>query len=298
MAARHFAQNVPQIDEEEQDSLPQQETESGRGKHFRTAVVEEAPDTIEQPAAIPSVPEPQPASEPQPVPMTVPEPASVPTLEPQLVPVLQSAPVPVVHAEAPTDSNSDARAYIDQILLELEASFAKPAPEPEPEPEPVVVPEPEVTPVPELVSAPGSMQIPMIESDDNTGAAVSYERATFWGSAQEPVQESVQDAGALKVEKTADLSAARDSDDNELESTAVLDHEAIRQAVEEQEEDDIHEEHVAPRRHERIEVDSGFYVPPNNTRSDTSNELATRKPRLSFFAKIGEFIARLFHIDD
>lgn len=269
MAARHFAQNIPQIDDEPSELSQDLGPVQTHGRHFKAPAVEQQSSSAAAPAVV-----------------------SAGTAS-------AVAPTAVAPAAGDTETDDWARAYIDQLMREL----AVPEPEPEPEPEPLIASVPEAPVVPEVPSlsvkdaASDSEQesvsgprIPLVErADDSPG---------FWQqSAPAPVTESVADPEIQEEFDLLDKESPEESGD-ELESTAVLDHDAIRRAVEEQEEEDEHTEHVNTHRHERIEVGSGFYVPPNNSKSETSAELATRKPRLGFFAAIGEFIARLFHMDD
>lgn len=280
VAARHFAKDVPSMEQDDLEPVQEDELVSLQGRHFRLPVIEES----SEPMITESIPE------------LVPEPVPVPALEPE--PVQMPVSIPVVSSPAdtaqvvssPSDTDDQIHDYIDQILRELEASQAKPEPEPEPVSESELRPVPERVDAPELEqSAPQMPSVPQISDDSAHG-----DSARFWDSPNVELDSQQTD----QVEKTADLSAAKESSESELESTAVLDHDAIRRAAEAQEEDDAEDEYVVPHRRERIEVGSGFYVPPNNSMSETGTELATRKPRLSFFARIGEFIARLFHIDD
>ena len=94
-----------------------------------------------------------------------------------------------------------------------------------------------------------------------------------------------------------------------LESTAVIDHQAVRAAVEQQEREQELEEQAeedesagedvsSAEREERLRVSTDFSNrPPDHPQHTVTNMLAT-KPKLDFFARIGEFFARLFHMDD
>lgn len=218
-------------------------------------------------------------------------------------PVLEyvSAPVTSFAVEVPADADADtlARARIEEILLELEASLAQPEPVEEPEPEPVPdVEHEEPSGVNEVLALEALPELEPVEPelvDSPSADSESSQSLGFWSKTEtsEVASDSVE---ATLVAHDVEKSAHESSSDDELESTAVLDHEAIRKAVQEQE--DSEEEVVHVQRHERLEVGSGFYVPPNNSTSEIGTGLATRKPRLSFFARIGEFIARVLHMDD
>lgn len=289
MAARHFAQSVPSFEEEDNEVEETSRSVSNMGRHARRPVLEYV-----------------------------------------------SAPISSFAVEVPADDDADARARarIEQILLELEASLMRPAesvkepepeieaeleakPEPGAEPEPVV-PKPEAEPEPveeaeseHAASPEGSLgaddasaleSLPELEpaepkpADSKAADSDSGENNTFWSKAEANEDASVSN-DAAQFAHDVDEATSESNPDDELDTTAVLDHEAIRKAIQEQE-DAEEEEVVHVERHERLEVGSGFYVPPNNSTSEIGTELATRKPRLSFFARIGEAIARLFHMDD
>lgn len=283
VAARHFAAGAFDVLEDEDSevevSTPATATPR-RGRHFKVPQVDEAaqshpsPTPVEpwlltdasQPVEIPDVSRiPEIAATPQAgtVPRIDDTPVARETPDIPLIPISSFA-VPVSQDD---DADALARARIEEILRELEMP---PAPEPEPTPEPEPAPEPEPTPELDPLEA--------IDADS---------------------QMDEHPLGYDELDATANLGAARSGQEtqDELETTAVIDYDAVRAAVKDQEPES--EEPAAPiQRHERLEVGSGFYVPPNNSRSNTDSWFEEHKPKLSFFASIGEFFARLFHMDD
>lgn len=173
----------------------------------------------------------------------------------------------------------------------------KPEPEPEPEPDPVLAspveskterPHPVVQIDPDWLS-----DIPL---DDVESGELALEGATYAPKPEPESDQTSEDDERIPPDKTAELP---------MRARAQLMEEQGRtpQVVREDVSTQGPEQYVASAdRRERLEVSTHHAhretAHSNPSATSTATALATKKRPLGFFARIGAFIARLFHMDD
>ena len=173
----------------------------------------------------------------------------------------------------------------------------KPEPEPEPEPDPVLAspveskterPHPVVQIDPDWLS-----DIPL---DDVESGELALEGATYAPKPEPESDQTSEDDERIPPDKTAELP---------VRARARLLEEQGRtpQVVREDAPKQGNEQYVASAdRRERLEVSTDHasmeVARSNPSVTSTATALATKKRPLGFFARIGAFIARLFHMDD
>ena len=243
----------------------------------------------------------------------------------------------VVSVPKNDEADTRARNRIDEILRELEEEMARPEPEPELEATPEAVPEQKSEPKPESEPEPAPEPEPQStpETESKTEIEPKPERKlnlVFWQKAEpEPAHEESSNLPLDQIVVDDDLlddiplsarSPQADKKPDSLDSTAKLPVRRILQASEDaygyghgalntrkpepaamsqgQEPNKGPEEYVASAdRRERLQVNTDASASKAIQKSITSTStLATKKRPLGFFAAIGSFIARIFHMDD